>query len=342
MVALAPPPAGTVTAVHVVPPFADRHTPEAVAAPATVPYITIAPPLAAAPVMPEHPAAARGEAELGDAEPLPGGPVGGQPDHRAGLGGVTARHVGAGRKETEPVAVNVVILSPASSGKLRVTDPVTGVLAGPDGRRTDRDPAARAPGDQRGGLAGRRVALHGAELPGLAVVGRDVEPCPGDPGAGLPAHRHDRASGRRDLAERGLDAAAGQRGGAGEVRRGRARWRVSRVERRGSGPAPVVRACHHDHRDADGDRRHDRHRQARYPVAGPHGRREVPAEAGGEALFRRLVRRVAQPAQDAEVVLPVQAVAVPPPGAVPWSRPAVRRGPGPLLVRRFQRFARLS
>ena len=41
-------------------------------------------------------------------------------------------------------------------------------------------------------------------------------------------------------------------------------------------------------------------------------------------------------------VFAVQAVAVAPSGDVPWPRRAMRRRPGPLLVRRLQRSARLS
>ena len=123
-------------------------------------------------------------------------------------------------------------------------------------------------------------------------------------------------------------------GGHGEVRRGRARRRVSRVERRGSGPAPVVRACHHDHRDAD----------RAPPRSAPPGPRpscgtawppRSPCRGGRRALFRQLVRRVAQPAR--------MPVAARPSARGPAARrravvrPAVRRGPGPLLVRRFER-----
>ena len=293
MVALAPPPAGTVTAVHVVPPFADRHTPEAVAAPATVPYITIAPPLAAAPVMPSTrplPAARPSWVTPSRCQVVP---LADSQTTGLALAALPPGHVGAGRQETGPGRGQRRDLVARQLGKLRVTDPVMGVLAGPDDRRTDRDPAgacprrpAWRPGRATGRLARCRAARSGRCRPRRRTVSggswrRTARPPPRSclrtsrPGRAWPGCR------------------GGQRGGAGEVRRGRAGWRVSRVERRGSGPAPVVRACHHDHRDADGDGRHDRHRQARYPVAGPHGRREVPAEAGGEALFRRLVRRVA-------------------------------------------------
>ena len=116
MVALAPPPAGTVTAVHVVPPFADRHTPEAVAAPATVPSITIVAPLAAAPVMPSTrplPAARPSWVTPSRCQVVP---LADSQTTGLALAALPPGTLVPAARKPEPVAVNVVTLSPASSG----------------------------------------------------------------------------------------------------------------------------------------------------------------------------------------------------------------------------------
>ena len=99
LILAAAPPAGIVTAVQVVPPFAERHVPDRVVAPATVPASRIVPPFAAAAVMPSTAPGPGGEPERGAAHPLPGRAVRREPDHRARLRGVAARDVGAGGEE---------------------------------------------------------------------------------------------------------------------------------------------------------------------------------------------------------------------------------------------------